>query len=296
MKPYHNDEFSKYLVESTANYFDRYGMMYGTHSQDNDLIEEGLEILIDELLDEGYSVEDCISIFEDLNDDEVQEIFESMDLQELNPYAPAGSKEAKKYARAFSKSKKGAERAAKKAAVKARVKGKVVGALAAGQVAASGAKKSVSRRGAQAKAVASKVAGVAKKKAASLGSAIRGKASAAKASAIEAGKKAVSGAKFYGREIPGTAQSAGRMVKSAVTKRAGAAKAGLKQRIGQGALKVAKKMGVAEEMDVFDTILQYILDEGYAVSFQEAYEIMSELDDETVSDILEEVGFELIED
>jgi hypothetical protein len=331
----YNDEFSQYLVESTSNYFDRYGKMYGEGFDEYDELDEELDELIDTLLDEGYSVEECVEAFAEMDEYEIADLFtEAIDLHELNPYAAPGSKEAKKYARATTRSKRGAERAAKIAAVKTRVKGKVQSAIGkirnavdtkAREYAANrklissksgktklsspaiqGKQRTSAGRREVRKAVVKDVGKRALGRVKKAGAAIRSQASAAKKEigagvrgaidvAKQAGKSAKKAGAFYGREIPGTAQSAGRIAKGAVQKRAGAAKQGLKQRIGQGALKVAKRMGVAEEMDIFDAVLNYILEEGYAVSFQEAYEIMTELDDDTIDDILEEVGYEFID-
>lgn len=50
-----------------------------------------------------------------------------------------------------------------------------------------------------------------------------------------------------------------------------------------------------ESLEIYDVVLQYILDEGYAVSFQDAFGIMADLDEDTICDILEEVGYEYLD-
>lgn len=66
MKPYNNDQFSHYLIESTSNFCNRYGKMYGENfepeyqAEDDDYDEfdyddEYIDNLIDELIEEGYS-------------------------------------------------------------------------------------------------------------------------------------------------------------------------------------------------------------------------------------------------
>lgn len=327
----YNDEFSNYLVESTANYFDRYGKMYGEqHIDEMDELEEEFDDLIDSLLDEGYSVDECIEIIEELDDEDCYEIFTEA-VKTQKDYQKAGQK----YLKQIKREKRSAERKAKIAAVKSRVRGKIQsvagklrnlvdkpareyaakrklitsksGKSKLSSPAIQGKQRTSAGRREVRKAVAKDIGKRAWGRVKRAGAAIRSQASAAKKEigagvrgaadvAKQAGRSAKKAGAFYGREIPGAAQSAGRIAKGAVQKRAGAAKQGLKQRIGQGALKVAKRMGVAEEMDIFDAVLNYILEEGYAVSFQEAYEIMSELDDNTIDEILEEVGFEFIEE
>jgi hypothetical protein len=56
-----------------------------------------------------------------------------------------------------------------------------------------------------------------------------------------------------------------------------------------------KKAFKKEDFEIYDVVLQYILDEGYAVSFQEAFGIMADLDEDTICDILEEVGYEYLD-
>lgn len=56
-----------------------------------------------------------------------------------------------------------------------------------------------------------------------------------------------------------------------------------------------KKALRRESFDIYDVVLQYILDEGYAVSFQDAFGIMADLDEDTICDILEEVGYEYLD-
>lgn len=343
------DSFSKYLVESTVEYFDRYGKMYGQSSLDEEFfseeVEDELEAIIEELLDEGYSIEECVEIFEELDDEEILDLLdEAIRLTPKQAKAEIGARKAARREReqkaarservgaarqqrkqqriagaregrkAERKQLQSAKRAEKISAVKRGVKGKVLGALAAGQVSASSAKAGAKQKLQKAKQTASRGYSTAAQAGSKALTRAREKGSAAKAHAAsgmaKAGKAALNiakgvrkqasaakaGAKFYGREIPGAAQSAGRMAKGAVTSRASAAKTGLKQKIGKALMKGAKRMGVTEEMDIYDVVLNYLIDNDYAVSFQEAYEIMAELDDDTIDSILEETGFEFIED
>lgn len=65
MKPYNNDQFSQYLIETTSNFCNRYGKMYSEnfdpeYETDDDYNEfdyddEFIDNLIDELIEEGYS-------------------------------------------------------------------------------------------------------------------------------------------------------------------------------------------------------------------------------------------------
>ena len=72
-------------------------------------IEEVMESLLWEFMDYGNSLDESYNLIGRVFSDNV--ILEEV-LMELNPYAPAGSKEARQYARSTTRSKRGAERAA----------------------------------------------------------------------------------------------------------------------------------------------------------------------------------------
>ena len=80
----------------------------------NDLIEEVVEEFFTECLDEGYDIDFIIESALESLDNSIDFLNEQV-LMELNPYAPAGSKESKDYNKATTQSKKSAERAEKRA-------------------------------------------------------------------------------------------------------------------------------------------------------------------------------------
>lgn len=73
-------------------------------------IEEVMESLLWEFMDYGNTLDESYDLIESVFSDDV--ILEGV-LMELNPYAPAGSREARQYAASTRRSKRGAERAAK---------------------------------------------------------------------------------------------------------------------------------------------------------------------------------------
>ena len=201
MKPYNNDEFSNYLVESTAQFFDRYGKMYGEKLQE-----------------------------------ETEELDESSAGYTSREYATRREKDI------------------------SRLKGKV-GAYKKGA-------------GPQDKAKDAMVSDI---------------------RAMRAQRK-VTGDKLSGKEAENRKIQRLAQAKRMADKRRESEAASKKKGLASRAKSAIKKMFNKEDYNVYDVVLQYILDEGYAVSFQEAFGIMSELDEDTILDILEETGYEYIED
>ena len=80
----------------------------------NDLIEEVVKEFFIECLDEGYDIDFIIESALESLDNSIDFLNEQV-LMELNPYAPAGSKESQDYNKATTQSKKSAERAEKRA-------------------------------------------------------------------------------------------------------------------------------------------------------------------------------------
>ena len=104
----------------------------------NDLIEEVVEELIEECLEFGYDLNEAAELVEEAATEY---------LMELNPYAPAGSKQSRAYQKSTTAAKRGAERtAAVKGAVE-RVKSTARGVTAAAGIAGSIAKDEVKRAG-----------------------------------------------------------------------------------------------------------------------------------------------------
>ena len=90
----------------------------------DDLIEEIIEEVFCEYLEEGYEIDDIETVLVESLDNSINALNEEV-LMELNPYAPAGSKESGAYNKATTQSKRSAESAAKRAETIEKVKGAV---------------------------------------------------------------------------------------------------------------------------------------------------------------------------
>lgn len=90
----------------------------------DDLIEEVIEEVFYEYLEEGYEIDDIEIVLVESLDNSITALNEEV-LMELNPYAPAGSKESGAYNKATTQSKRSAESAAKRAETIEKVKGVV---------------------------------------------------------------------------------------------------------------------------------------------------------------------------
>ena len=170
---------------------------------DFNLYEAYAAVYNEELRDEILSVEEDFSFIDELSDNELDEIMEEILsegeitltesveifeelIMELNPYAPAGSKEAKAYAKSTTKSKKSAEASERRAARVERIKG------------------------------AAKRAG----------EAVKSRASEVKKSALSSAKSAIGGAKVAKAKVSGKLASAKEKIKGFIGKVGRAAKAG----------------------------------------------------------------------
>jgi len=104
----------------------------------DDLIEEIVEELVEECLEFGYHLDDITNIVEDAAIEY---------LIELNPYAPAGSKQARAYQRSTTATRRGEARKAVVRGAVQRVKATAKGAVAAAGIAGSIAKDEARRAG-----------------------------------------------------------------------------------------------------------------------------------------------------
>lgn len=125
----------------------------------DDEIDEVVLQVAEELNDFGYSLSESTELFDEFLNESV--------LMEMNPYAPAGSKEARAYGKATSASKKSKERSDRRSARVERIKGAV-------KRVASGAREVARKVGEKTIGAVSKVKTAAKKK---LASALRSAAS-----------------------------------------------------------------------------------------------------------------------
>lgn len=87
----------------------------------DELIEQIVEEVFYECLEEGYNLDNIETVLIESLENSITALNETV-LMELNPYAPAGSKESGAYNKATTKSKKSAESAAKRAETIDRVK------------------------------------------------------------------------------------------------------------------------------------------------------------------------------
>lgn len=251
----------------------------GIENLSEEEIDAIVEETIEEMLDDGY------------NFDEVEEIFEEVIL-EMNPYAPAGSKASKEYASKTSQAKRQKERAEKIS----QVKGAVKSALGRAKEAVGSGVEKAKEAGREAKfrAVDKPVAAYATKRKLhpAAGATARSKDPAKRrglrskvASDIKSrigGKisRAVDRAKTAGAGVASAAMSAPSAAKSAV--KSGVGKAA--RAVSRGARSVARKLG--EETDAYDIVLEHLIENGYAESYEAAEKIMVNMSEEWRNDIL----------
>lgn len=221
------------------------------------MIEEVVEELVEECLEFGYDLDEAAELVEDAATEY---------LMELNPYAPAGSKEARAYQKSTTSTKRGkAREAAVKGAVE-RVKTKAKGFKAAAGIAGSIAKDEARRAGRGALHAAGKAASAA-------GSAVAGAATAARDAASRKKAEVKQGVKsLLGRGLRKAAGAAGAVAQKA-------------RKAGAAAGRAAERLG--ESVDVFDYILEHLVAEGYADTNENALVIMANMSEEWREEILE---------
>lgn len=112
-------------------------------------------------------------------------------------------------------------------------------------------------------------------------SAVKQKAASAAVSGYAAGKMAQSAVK----SAPGRAREAAASAAGKAREAGSAAKAGVKRGIRGAALSVARSM--REEYDAYDLVLEYLINMGHAETVSEANYIMTQMDDQTIQDIIE---------
>jgi len=218
------------------------------------MIEEVVEELIEECVDYGYDLYKAVESVEEAA---------TTYLTELNPYAPAGSKDSKAYNKSSTSAKRGEERrAAVKGAVN-RVITKAKGVKAGAEIAGSIAKDEVRRAGRNALHAVGKAASAVGNAASRAGTAVTDSARAKKAE-VKQGVESL-----IGRGLQGAKNAVGKTAR-AVSSRAG---------------NLASRLG--EEVDVYDLILSHLLDEGYADTYESAERIMVNMSEEWRESIIE---------
>lgn len=294
------------------------------------MIEEVVEELVEECVEFGYDLDEAAELVEDAATEY---------LMELNPYAPAGSKEARAYQKSTTATKRGeARKVAVQGAVE-RVKTKARGVKAAVGIAGSIAKDEARRAGRSATHAAGKAASAA-------GSAVRSAASAVSSAAKQKKAEVKSGVKgLLGRGLRAAAGAAGRAaqrfgeeverideIDSSIISRTshrrmqnlsaaqkeedGARGAGasmgersrLSSKVSDAAAKVSKNRALSSaharsrtrmgdsgqtvndsyEYDLYDIILEHLVDEGYADTNENALVIMTNMSEEWREEIIDE--------
>jgi len=274
----YNDELRDELEEMADEFS-------GIENLTDEEIDTIVEETIDEMIEEGYEF------------GEVEEILEGV-LLEMNPYAPAGSKAARKYNKSTTASKKGAERSAARAATVAKVKGAVKSALGKAKEAGKSAKFNLIDKPVAAYATKrnlhpaagmaarskdpEKRRGLRAKVVADIKGRIKKKVAQAQVGAYGATRKSGQAASDVAGRAKQSAKNAvtrtARNVKGAVGKTARA--------VASGAGKIASKLG--EEVDVYDIVISHLLDEGYADTYESAESIMVNMSEEWIESIVEE--------
>jgi hypothetical protein len=229
------------------------------------MIEEVVEELIEECVDYGYDLYKAVESVEEAA---------TTYLTELNPYAPAGSKDSKAYNKSSTSAKRGEERrAAVKGAVN-RVITKAKGVKAGAEIAGSIAKDEVRRAGRNALHAVGKAASAVGNAASRAGTAVTDSARAKKAE-VKQGVKSLIGRGLQGAK--NAANKAREGIKGAVGRTA--------RKVSSGAGNLASRLG--EEVDVYDLILSHLLDEGYADTYESAERIMVNMSEEWRESIIE---------
>jgi len=281
------------------------GVYEETDSITDDLVEEVIGELFNECIEEGYTIDEAAYAIEEAATEY---------LMELNPYAPAGSKEAKAYQKSTTATKRGeARKTAVKGAVE-RVRAKASGAKAAAGIAASIAKDEARRAGRGALHAAGKAASAA-------GSAVSGAATAARDAASRKKEEVKKGVKsLLGRGLRKAGAAAGRAAErlgeetqqldelsdKKVQKTLKARERRFDRSVDSGApnkeyhqlrrteklvasrnKRTGSNIPVDEEIDTWDVVLEYLITNGHADTNAEALHIMSQLDEEMVQSILE---------
>lgn len=249
----------------------------------DDEIDEVVLQVAEELNDFGYSLSESTELFDEFIDESL--------LMEMNPYAPAGSKEARAYGKATSASKKSKERSDKRAARVQRIKGAV-------KRVASGSREVARKVGEKIIDTASKVKTAAKKKLAStLRSAASPGGSILKARrAVNQADRNISKAKQTVKtqvKKASAAVSAGKAKAVSFANRAASrAETGAKNLANRldpaGAPKPKKPKMAKEAHEVAYVLATQLVEEGFAKDFHGAMIMLGNMTQEYIQSMIEE--------
>lgn len=263
---YNEDLREELLIEETI-------LLESINELYDDELEEIVEDSIYNMLDEGYDI------------DEVEEIFEEI-LSEMNPYAPAGSKAARQYAQSTTSSKKSAERKVSRDATIEKIKGAVKSGVKAVKKTAGDIKSGAEE--AKFKAIDAPAARYATRR--GIGGPGPGLSARSK---DPAKRRALRGAVVSDLTSRAKAKldsgvDAVKSAGSAVKKGAKGLLGGAARAVSRGARDVARRLG--EDVDLYDVVLEHLLDEGFADTEEAATVIMANMSEEWRDDIIEVTG------
>lgn len=249
------------------------------------MIEEVVEELVEECVEFGYDLDEAAELVEEAATEY---------LMELNPYAPAGSKQARAYQKSTTSTKRGeARKAAVKGAVE-RVKSTARGVKAAAGIAGSIAKDEARRVGRSATHAVTHA--VQKKKAEVKGGIkkmIGGGLRAAAGGLGKIAKKAAGAASKFGEEVEIMKHQKERGAIERRKKMKGyepptkGVHGEIERRNAQKPPSKLRSGSLPEEVEIYDVVLEYLMSEGHADTIAEAEYIMTELDSEMVDQIVE---------
>lgn len=283
-------------------------------------VEEIVEETIYNMLDEGYDFDEIEEVFEDIfSEARIDMAARAAQRQKDRESSEKAAKEARSRGAAVVRKEKRAKTVAKvKGAVQgvlSRVKGAVKSAAARAQEAGKEAKfQTVDRPVAQyaaqrnlhpAPGLAARSKDPAKRRALRFAVAndITSRAIDKVKAGVENAKTAVNTVKQKAASAAVSGYAAGKMAKDAVTSAPGKARkaavsaaertreagsearAKVRRGIRGAALSVARSM--REEYDAYDLVLEYLIDMGHAETVSEANYIMTQMDEQTIQDIIE---------
>jgi uncharacterized protein YnzC (UPF0291/DUF896 family) len=278
----------------------------GIEDLSDEEIDAIVEETIDEMIVEGYDFEDVEEIFEEVLSEATVTTGRggytklSSDKRSAPVTTGSGSRMA---ASSRLSAAKAAKREAKVAQVKASVKKKVAQVKAAPAQAKAAAQKKVKDVKQQSHVAAAKYAssrklmpGAGLKTQSSKGrrelraavakdikGRIKHKIAKAQVGAYAAARKAGQAASDVAGRAKQSAKNIGARTKRGIK---GAIK-GAAEKVASGATKVAQRM--SEDMDMFDVMLEYLIDEGYAETNQDAIVIMANMSEEWREEIIQQL-------
>jgi hypothetical protein len=274
----------------------------GIENLTDEEIDAIVEETIDEMLDEGYEFDEVEEIFEEVLSEAARGMDRAAARREYMRSSEAAAKEARKRGADVVRKEKRAEKIAKvKGAVKTAL-GKAKAAVKSGVAKAKEAGKEAKFRAVDRPAAAyatkrnlhpaagmaarskdpEKRRGLRAKVAADIKGRIKKKIAQAQVGAYGAARKAGQAASDVAGRAKQSAKYTAARTKRGVKKAVGAAASG----VASGASRLASRMAT-EEVDVYDIVLEHLIENGYAETQEAAEKIMINMSEEWRDEILE---------